>query len=254
VGACANYGIYSENRALWLISNSLVPLLLKGKKGLQLPQFLKQIFAFIIDGTSVSISYFDKLKQDGGLKSYVQPAPLGSYSKQTNGKVEWAFLEFANRPKSWAGFRRCIFIKRDCDAQGQYMISFDKPDNMIYTNIGTCPAADRRLKGAGGEKYFEALEIMKLSHARGTEELIHRGLKELATGGQLPFKRMGMNRAYYYLLVIAHFILETYKRDITADVTPITSYPNTFRRGLVDFAVKLTSHSREILNPVIHSI
>jgi hypothetical protein len=413
---------YIEKIGLYgLISNSLFFLLLKGKKGLQLPQFLKQILAFIIDGTSMSISYFDKLKQDEAyasllenklcemasshqikrffaclsvignnifnkvlnelfiwrlliekpgivilgidtmvmdndnakkregneptykkkkgfqplhicwgpflidvlfrkgsahsnhgtdytdrvgalvhlihkryskeapiilladsgfadqkaydifeqklgihyiitgkvyddIKKYLQSVPLESYSNHTNGKVEWAFFEFANRLKSWAKFRRCIFTKQNCDTQGQYVIDFDKPDNIIYTNIGTCPVADQKLKGAGGEKYFEALEIMKLSHARGADELIHRSLKELATKEQLPFKRFGMNRAYYYLLVITHFILETYKRDITNDVISITSYPNTFRRSLVDFAVKLTSHSREIILNVTKTI
>jgi hypothetical protein len=88
--------------------------------------------------------------------------------------------------------------------------------------------------------------IVKKSHQRGADELIHRSIKELATKEQLPFKSFGMNRAYYFLLVIAHFMFEAYKRDVTAEVIPATAYPNTFRRKLIDFAVKITSHARDI--------
>jgi hypothetical protein len=210
--------------------------------------------AYDIFEQGLGIHYIVTGKMYEEVRGYVQSIPLECYSRYTNGKVEWAFLEFANKLKSWTKFRRCIFTKQNSDAQGQYVIGFDKPDNIIYTNIGTCPVADQRLKDAGGEKYFGALEIMKMSHARGADELIHRSLKELATKEQLPFKRFGMNRAYYYLLVTTHFILETYKRDITADVIPITAYPNTFRRNLVDFAVKITSRSRNVVLNVTKTI
>jgi hypothetical protein len=85
-----------------------------------------------------------------------------------------------------------------------------------------------------------------MSHQRGADELIHRSIKELATKEQLPFKSFGMNRAYYFMLVITHFFFEAYKQDVTADVVPITTYPNTFRRKLIDFAAKITSGARSI--------
>ena len=133
-------------------------------------------------------------------------------------------------------------------------MDFGKPDNIIYTNIGNCPQADERLIKAGGSSYFEAENIVRSSHSRGADELIHRSIKELATKEQLPFKSMGMNRAYYFMLVITHFLFETYKQDITAQVIPITVYPNTFRRKLIDFAVKVTSHSRTIVLKVTKTV
>ena len=51
-----------------------------------------------------------------------------------------------------------------------------------------------------------------------------------------------MNEAYYYFQVITHIMFESYKRDITSDIIAISSYPNTFRRKLIDFAVKIVSH------------
>lgn len=104
------------------------------------------------------------------------------------------------------------------------------------------------------KKYFEAETIISLTHERGADELIHRSVKELATKEQLPFQSFGMNRAYYYLLVIVHFMFECYKRDITPDVIPVTAYPNTFRRKLIDFAVKITSRSRYIIMNVTRTI
>ena len=162
------------------------------------------------------------------------------------GKSEWGYVEFANKLKSWKKFRRCIFTKLNCNESGQYILDFDKPDNVIYTNIGNCKEADDKLKEAGGENYFSASSIIGLSHQRGADELINRSIKELATKEQLPFERFGMNRAYYFMLVISYFIFEAYKRDVTADVIPISSYPNTFRRKLIDFAAKITKGARSV--------
>ena len=133
-------------------------------------------------------------------------------------------------------------------------MEFDRPDNVIYTNIGNCKDADEKLDAAGGEAYFAAGSIIGLSHQRGADELVHRSIKELATKEQMPFKNFGMNRAYYFMLVICHFIFEAYKRDVTADVIPITAYPNTFRRKLIDFAAKITKGARSITLKVSKTI
>ncbi len=63
-----------------------------------------------------------------------------------------------------------------------------------------------------------------------------------------------MNRAYYYLLVLSHFLFESYKRDVTKEVFSIKSYPNTFRRQLIDFAVKIVSHGGKIILNVTNEI
>ena len=65
---------------------------------------------------------------------------------------------------------------------------------------------------------------------------------------------MEMNRAYYYLLAISHFLFESYKRDVTCKVLPIESYPNTFRRNLIDFAVKIVTHGGVIILKVTEQI
>jgi hypothetical protein len=190
---------------------------------------------------SLGIHYITTSKIYDDVKQYVQDIPADNFGEYTKNKAIWNFVEFGNKLKSWTKFRRCIFTKLCRDEEGQYVMQFDKPDTVIYTNIGTCKEADEKLRAAGGEHYFETCTIIQKSHQRGADELIHRSIKELATKEQLPFKLFGMNRAYYYLLVITHFIFEAYKQDVTADVIPIASYPNTFRRKLIDFAAKITS-------------
>lgn len=161
---------------------------------------------------------------------------------------EWKYIEFGSSLKSWKKFRRTIYTSLLNRTDGQYILEFAQTDNLIYTNIGNDIIADQRLAKAqeGNENFFQASSIIAMTHARGADELIHRSIKEFATKEQLPFKKFGANRAYYFFLVISHFIFEAYKQDVTKDVIAISSYPNTFRRKLIDFAVKVTSRSRQV--------
>ena len=59
-------GIYA---VVFSIFGSLISL---GGKGLQLDQFLKQVFAFLMDGTSTSITHFDTLKSDRGYSAIIE--------------------------------------------------------------------------------------------------------------------------------------------------------------------------------------
>lgn len=187
-------------------------------------------------------------------KEYIRDLSPGCFSLICKNKTSWNIAEFGNKLKSWTRFRRCIYTKLQVEEDGQFILEIEQPDSIITTNIGICKIADEKLLAAGGKRYFEAATIVEISHARGADELIHRSIKELATKEQLPFKSFGMNQAYYYLLVIAHFMFETFKRDITPDVIPVTVYPDTFRRKLIDFAVKITSKARYIVMRVTRTI
>jgi len=202
--------------------------------------------AFEVFEQHLGIHYITTSKIYADVKEYVKGLPSENYGEFKKNKAIWGFVEFGNKLKSWTKFRRCIFTKLNRDESGQYVMDFSKPDNVIYTNIGNSKEADDKLRAAGGEAYFETKAIIQLSHQRGADELIHRSIKELATKEQLPFKSFGMNRAYYFMLVITHFLFEAYKQDVTADIIPVTTYPNTFRRKLIDFAAKITSGARSI--------
>ena len=75
----------------------------------------------------------------------------------------------------------------------------------------------------------------------------HRSFKEFIGKEQLPFKRFCANRAYYFIQLLAHFLYECYKEDVTYDVLPISSYPSTFRRKCIDFAAKVVGKGHRIV-------
>jgi hypothetical protein len=158
----------------------------------------------------------------------------------------WSYYEFGGRLKSWDRFRRVIFTTLATDDNGQFCLDFIKTDMLLYTNIGIDPSMTDQLIRAGGKQLLSPDAIIAKAHERGTDELIHRSVKELALKEQLPFKHFEMNKGYYYFLVFAHFLYECFKRDVSYDVLPITSYPNTFRRQLIDFAGKITHSKKQI--------
>ena len=193
-------------------------------------------------------------KQYADLKEYVQQIDPKEFATFCNRQIVWNYIEFGNRLKSWEKFRRCIFTTLETEDGGQMKFDFVKTDTFMYTNIGIDNELTEKLIQAGGEQYLDVEAIIKLRHQCGKSELAHRSLKEFHTKEQLPFKREGMNRAYYYFMAISHFIYEAYKRDVTTDVIPASCYPTTFRRQLVDFAAKVVRKNNRFVLQVCDAI
>ena len=64
---------YVEHTGLYkVISNSIFSFLTKSNKGLKLRSFIKQMLAFFIDGTDMSIAGFDKRKKDKGYAAVLE--------------------------------------------------------------------------------------------------------------------------------------------------------------------------------------
>ena len=195
----------------------------------------------------LKINYICTGKQYADLKEYIQHLPPQAFGLLDHQTQSWRYVEFGNRLKSWSKFRRCIFTALETGDNGQMLFEFARTDVFIYTNIGQDDQLTRKLIQAGGMSYLKAESIISLCHSRGKSELNHRSLKEFATKEQLPFEQFGMNRSYYYFLLITHFLFESYKHDVTHEVIPIASYPNTFRRQLLDFAAKVISTGGEFI-------
>ena len=193
-------------------------------------------------------------KQYKELKEYVQASDASAFKEFSSKKQLWHFIEFGNRLKSWATLRRCIFTSLAADETGQLNLDFAKTDLFIYTNLGQDKTMTEQLIKAGGEAYLQPEKIIELNHQRGRCELVHRSIKELATKEQLPFEKFSMNRAYYYLMVLAHFLFEIYKRDVAYDVIATTVYPNTFRRQLIDFAAKVVATGGKVYLKVTQTL
>lgn len=202
----------------------------------------------------LKIHYICAGKQYKDLKEYVGQISPQAYQTFLKGNQSWQYTEFSNRLKTWLKFRRCIFTTLETEVDGQLNLEFTKTDGFIYTNLGANEELSDKLIKAGGQHYLTAEGIIELNHRRGKGELAHRSIKEFATKEQLPFERFGMNRAYYYFLVISHFLYEAFKRDTLEDIIPVSCYPNTFRRRLIDFAVKIVSTGGHIILKVTQCV
>ncbi len=211
----------------------------------------EKAFKYFEEELKIGYIITGKIYED--IKNYIEKIPANQYKKFKSNGI-WNYVEFGNKLKTWNKFRRAIFTTLETEENGQMILEFARPDTILYTNIGQDTKFIEQLKKADREDLITADSIISLAHQRGKDELIHRSIKELATKEQLPFKQMGMNRAYYYLLVISHFLFESYKRDVTYEVLPTESYPNTFRRQLIDFAVKVVSHSGRIILKVTKEV
>ena len=157
-----------------------------------------------------------------------------------NGRQKWSYTGFEYQCDKWQNAYRALYTRPKYDDH-QGLLEFARPDNIIVTNLASGP------QGLGDE------ELIFHHHQRGADELPHRGLKEFGSE-QLPFKRYGANQAYYYLMVIAFFLFQTFKEDNLQDILPVASYANTVRRQLVDIAAKVVWTGGDIILKVTNAV
>jgi len=125
------------------------------------------------------------------------------------------------------------------------LLSFARPDTLLYTNLGLGHTVDDALAESGRIDLTTPQEIITAYHGRGTDELVHRALKDFAFE-QLPFKRFAPNTAFYYTMLVAFFLYETFKQDVCAPVLETVCYATTPRRRIIDIAAKIVSHAGRI--------
>lgn len=332
---------YIESLGFYQIFENIYGHLKKSSKGLSCLQFIKQVLAFFIDGSDLSMKSFDRRQDDAAYAALLENTPEQMASSHQIKRFFQKFAFIGNRlfrnlllrlfiwrlhieqPElivlfadsmvlgnddatrregveptyknkkgfqplqiSWgpylvdavfrAGSTHCnrgydlmkavgrlvsairkeyrdvpIILVTD---SGQLNLEFTRTDSFIYTNIGQDQQLTDQLIAAGAEDYLRAERAIHLNHQRGKGELNHRALKEFATKEQLPFEKFGMNQAYYYIMMIAYFLYEAYKHDVTAAVFSLSSYPTTFRRQVIDFAVKIISTGGKYIIKVAHLI
>lgn len=205
--------------------------------------FDQDIFA-VIDELDILYTCSGKLYPD--IKKYVGSCEKESWDRYQSGKRTWDLLEFGDRRGRWDKFRRAIFTRLDY-GEDQCVLEFSRPDSVIYTNIGLDGEKEAALMSACEVEDLSAAFIVGLHHGRGRDELVHRSLKEFGPEA-LPFRRFSCNTAFYYVMLLGLFLFECFKEDVCAEVVPITSYPNTVRRTVIDIAAKFaTSGRRRIL-------
>jgi hypothetical protein len=192
----------------------------------------------------LGIGYICCGKLYGDVTAYVASLPPGVWSRYQKGDSAWDFVEFGNRRESWKIFRRAIFCRPLCEDR-QYLLEFSRPDTVLYTNLGRGEAIDERLRACGMLDLLKPEAIIETYHGRGSDELIHRALKDFASE-ELPFKRFAPNAAFYYTMLVAFFLCETFKEDVCTPMVKVTSYATTLRRRVIDIAAKVVWHAGKI--------
>jgi hypothetical protein len=192
----------------------------------------------------LEIGYICCGKLYGDLTAYVASLAPGVWSRYQKGEIAWDFVEFGDRRGSWKVFRRAIFCRPLCE-QRQYLLEFARPDRVLYTNLGRSELIDERLAACGMLDLVKPEAVIETYHGRGSDELIHRALKDFSAE-ELPFKRFAQNAAFYYTMLVAFFLYETFKEDVCIPVVKLTSYATTLRRRVIDIAAKVVRHAGKI--------
>jgi hypothetical protein len=194
---------------------------------------------------ALGIGYVSTGKMYEDIKEHVRAGEQCHWGRYRRGKKMWDFLEFGSRRGKWKKFRRAIFC-RPLDKDGQMLLEFVRPASVLYTNPGMGQRIDEQLRKACHGHLLNAESIIGEAHGRGGDELVHRALKDF--GSQvLPFKRFAPNAAFYFTLLVAFFLFETFKEDVCAGVVPLEAYPTTLRRKVIDVAAKIVRTSGRVI-------
>ncbi|MBU1248942.1 MAG: IS1380 family transposase [Proteobacteria bacterium] len=179
----------------------------------------------------------------GDIKAMLTALPEDAFDHHF-GKVDedvWQCFEFGDRRKSWDRFYRAIFW-RPLLEEKQYLLPGSRPGTLVYTNLGMDGAIDQQLRENDFGYMAETNVVIHSYHQRGADELVHRAFKDFGFE-ELPFKRFLPNSAFYYTMLLGFFLFEAFKEDVSQPVVPVTAFPATLRRKLVDVAAKIVKHA-----------
>lgn len=186
----------------------------------------------------LGIGFIGTGKTFNAIKQQVAALGENEWKVYDNGRQKWSYAGFEYRCDKWEKAYRALYTRPKYDGP-QGLLEFARPDNIIVTNLTSADLNDECL--------------IYCHHQRGADELPHRGLKEFGSE-QLPFKRFGANQAFYYVMVIAFFLFETFKEDNLQDILPMTCYATTVRRQLIDIAAKIVRKGRAIILKVPRAV
>jgi hypothetical protein len=187
----------------------------------------------------LGIFYISAARMTENVKETVSSFTEENFRQLKKEEQVWQYADFGFSYGSWDVFRRFIFCQPLYENR-QMLLTFERADTLPVTNLrsGTVtedmPEEVRRLT--------DASEIVGMYHRRGASELVFRALKDFGTE-RMPFKRFAPNAAFYYMMLIAFFLFETFKQDVLSPVIPVQSYACTVRRKFIDIAGKIVSHS-----------
>jgi len=200
----------------------------------------------------LGIGYVGTGKLYSDLKARIERRPDFAFRRHESDEQAWRYLSFFDRRGSWDRYRRALFLKPVYEDE-QKLLDFSRPERLLYTNLGTGGLVDRRLEEAGREGMLRPGQVIECYHGRGRDELVHRALKDFGTE-QLPFRRFDPNAAFFYVMLTAFNLQETFKEDGLEGAVPLTSYATRLRRQVVDIAGKIIRTGGELILKVPEAV
>lgn len=175
----------------------------------------------------------------------MQTAEVTESARVETKRASWICYDFTSKLDRWEKPRRTILTTLVAE-DDQYVLEGIR-DTVMYTNLGNNDRMDCELHMRGLENLVKTEGIVKLAHHNGEEELNHRSIKDFMGSEQLPFINFGMNGAYYSLMVISHFLMESFRSDIAGKIIPVRCYATRLRREIIDIAVKIVHTGHRII-------
>jgi len=212
--------------------------------------FLDEKILAVLDELAVGFIVSGKMYPK--LKDAVASQPPEAWGHYDHERQSWEYLEFDWGCASWEYTYRTLYTRPIYD-NGQGLLTFARPDNIIITNLDCDSPVWAHSTQAQREHWLKPATIIESHHGRGADELPHRGLKDFGFE-QLPFKRFGPNSALYYCMLIGFLLFESFKQDVSKDVIAVTSYATTVRRKLIDIAAKIVTTGNKIILKVSRAV
>lgn len=214
-----------------------VPIVIRMDSG-----FFDQKLLAVFESLQIGYICGGKLYKDIGV--FISHCDKSLWDHYDNKKQAWDYVEFGDRRGNWERFRRALYCRPVYEGE-QMLLKFARPDTVLYTNLGMGGSIDEQLCRIGEEKLMTPKGMIQAYHGRGCDELVHRALKDFGKE-ELPFKRFHQNAAFYYTMLIAFFLYETFKEDEGTPIVTVNSYATTLRRKIIDVAGKIVSHAGQI--------
>ncbi|MBI9102519.1 MAG: IS1380 family transposase [Spirochaetales bacterium] len=165
-----------------------VPIILLADAG-----FFDEKLFILCEELDIGFIVGGKMYQD--IKDFVADCPDNRFYEHKIGKRTWYFLDFTDSRKTWNTNWRCIYTKPISDSCGQVLLDFDRPESVIYTNLGMANEITSKILALKNWSVIEPEIMISTYHGRGCDELVNRAFKDFGTE-QLPFKRFSSNSAY----------------------------------------------------------
>ncbi len=191
------------------------------------------------------IKYIVMGKLYSSVYNAIQSGEVSESVRVTAKRASWVCYDFQSKLDSWESPRRTILTTLVAEDE-QYVLEGIR-DTVMYTNLGNNDRMDCELHMRKHSDVMQTKEIVKLAHRNGEEELNHRSIKEFMGSEQLPFTNFGMNGAYYSLMVISHFFMEAFRKDVACTAIPKRCYATRLRREIIDIAVKVVHTGHRII-------